>query len=94
MVTRVVFRVGDADARALESGFSFFEAKDIQNLEIGQAICRVERADGDFNLTVSLPDEIDAHTAEATRDAVIAASRRNMELHAPKWSRCCSQSSI
>ena len=74
--TRVVFRVGDADARALESGFSFFEARDLQNLETGQAICRVEKADGDFNLSIPFPEEIDPAAAGATRQAVIAASRR------------------
>ncbi len=73
--TRVVFRVGDADARALESGFSFFEARDLQNLETGQAICRVEKADGDFNLTVPLSEHPDPDDAEATRQAVIRASR-------------------
>ena len=73
--TRVVFRVGDADARTLENGFSFFESKDLQNLERGQAVCRIEKADGDFNLAVPAPDILDAQKAEATRQAVIAASR-------------------
>lgn len=73
--TRVVFRVGDADARVLENGFSFFEACDIQNLEKGHAICRVEKPDSDFNLTVPFPDGFDLDTAEAVRRAVITASR-------------------
>src|SRR5712671_1998355 len=38
--TRVVFRVGEHDAKALADGFSFFEAKDLQNLGIGQAVAR------------------------------------------------------
>jgi hypothetical protein len=54
--TRVCFRVGDADAKRLEDGFSSFDAKDLQNLGTGEAICRVERADFDFNLrTAMLP---------------------------------------
>ena len=73
--TRIVFRVGDADACALESGFSFFEARDIQNLETGQAICRVEKSDGDFNLVIPLPEDPHPDNAEATRQAVVAASR-------------------
>ena len=73
--TRVVFRVGDADARTLEGGFANFEARDLQNLETGQAICRVEKADGDFNLTIPMPEEPDADVAESTRQAVITASR-------------------
>jgi hypothetical protein len=32
--TRVVFRVGDVDARFLADGFSSFEARDLQNLDI------------------------------------------------------------
>ncbi len=74
--TRVVFRVGDADARTLEGGFANFEARDLQNLATGQAICRVEKADGDFNLTIPLAAELDATQADATRQAVITASRK------------------
>ena len=48
--TRVVFRVGEQDAKALAEGFSFFEPKDLQSLDVGEAIVRVERADFDFNL--------------------------------------------
>ncbi|NBV21809.1 MAG: DUF87 domain-containing protein [Proteobacteria bacterium] len=73
--TRVVFRVGDADAKALESGFANFEARDLQNLGTGEAICRLERSDGDFNLRVPLPEEPDANAAEAVRKAAITASR-------------------
>ena len=73
--TRIVFRVGDADARSLENGFSFFEAKDLQNLETGRAICRVEKADYDFNLSVPFPKSNDPKKAEGIRMAVIAASR-------------------
>ena len=71
--TRVVFRVGDSDARSLAEGFSSFETRDLQNLEIGEAVCRVERSDFDFNLSVPFADP-EASSSE-TRDAVIAASR-------------------
>jgi len=55
--TRICFRLGDADARKLADGFSYFEARDLQNLGLGEAICRVERSDNDFNLrTVALPE--------------------------------------
>ena len=73
--TRVCFRVGDQDARALESGFSFFEARDLQNLGTGEAICRVERSDYDFNLAVPLPEPADEVAAAARRNEVITASR-------------------
>ncbi len=72
---RAIFRVGDADARALENGLSFFEARDLQNLEKGHAICRIERSDWDFNLAVPLPDAVEPDRAEAVRQSVTAASR-------------------
>lgn len=54
--TRIVFRVGEDDARKLERGLSSFEAKDLINLGVGEAITRLERADEDFNLrTLPLP---------------------------------------
>lgn len=48
--TRVCFRMGDQDAKKLQDGFSFFDAKDLQNLRVGQAIVRIEQAAYDFNL--------------------------------------------
>jgi hypothetical protein len=73
--TRVCFRVGDQDARALENGFTSFEARDLQNLGTGSAICRVERSDFDFNLAV--PNAVYPPDTEAAtrRREVIAASR-------------------
>jgi hypothetical protein len=74
--TRIVFRVGDDDARKLGDGFSYFEAKDLRNLEAGQAIVRVERSDYDFNLSVPLPVEPDRDEAQARRQEVITVSRK------------------
>jgi hypothetical protein len=74
--TRIVFRVGDDDAKRLSEGFSHYEATDLRNLEVGQAICRVERSDFDFNLSVRLPkDPAESEAAERAR-AVISASRQ------------------
>ncbi len=73
---RICFRVGDADARKLAEGLSFFEAKDLQNLGVGEAIIRVERGDQDFNLrTLPLP-ALNPATAAAIRDRVITQSRQ------------------
>ena len=74
--TRIVFRVGDDDAKKLAEGFSYFEANDLRNLEAGQAVARVERSDYDFNLSVPLPVEPDKHLAAARRQEVITASRK------------------
>jgi hypothetical protein len=74
--TRIVFRVGDNDARKLAEGFSYFEAKDLRNLETGEVICRVERSDFDFNLSIPLPGEPGRDTAAAQRQEVITVSRK------------------
>jgi hypothetical protein len=74
--TRIVFRVGDDDAKKLAEGFSYFEAKDLRNLEAGQAIARVERSDFDFNLSIPLPGEPDKDEATTRRQEVITVSRK------------------
>ena len=74
--TRICFRVGDDDARKLANGFSSFDSKDIQHLPNFQAICRVERSDCDFTLSIPTPVPIDENTAAETRAQVIAASRQ------------------
>src|SRR5436190_4291680 len=51
--TRICFRLGDSDAEKFAGGFSFFDAKALQNLGIGEAVGRIERAEHDFNLTIS-----------------------------------------
>ncbi len=73
--TRIVFRVGDDDAKKLAEGFAFFESADLKNLETAQAICRVERSDFDFNLSVPLFDAPDETAGAKRRQEVIAASR-------------------
>ncbi|SDE73756.1 Type IV secretion-system coupling protein DNA-binding domain-containing protein [Mucilaginibacter pineti] len=69
--TRICFRLGDADARRMQEGFSGFGAEDFQNLNVGAAIARVNTADADFNLFV-LPREPQGE--DRTTD-IIAASR-------------------
>ncbi|SKA85680.1 AAA-like domain-containing protein [Prosthecobacter debontii] len=73
--TRIVFRVGDQDARALADGFSHFEARELQNLSVGEAVCRVERSDADFNIA-TLPElgRFEG-TDYAGRDEAVARSR-------------------
>ncbi len=73
--TRVVFRVGDQDARTLADGCSFFEAKDLQNLGLGEAIARIERPDFDFNLRTTPLPPVPEQTAHERSAAVIDASR-------------------
>ncbi|MBM3836015.1 MAG: DUF87 domain-containing protein [Verrucomicrobia bacterium] len=75
--TRIVFRVGDDDARKLGEGFGFFEAKDLQNLSTGEAIVRVERGDFDFNITVPmLPRPTPERAAQARTEAITVSRKR------------------
>jgi hypothetical protein len=53
--TRICFRLGETDAKKLEDGFSLFDAKDLQNLSVGEAIMRIDTPAQDFNLTTSPP---------------------------------------
>jgi len=73
--TRVCFRLGDDDARKIEGGFSFFEAKDFQNLGTGEAIARVERADFDFNLATAPLPPVDADAGRANAEEIRQLSR-------------------
>ena len=85
--TRVAFRVSDRDARELDSGFAHFAASDLQNLGVGEAICRVERSEADFNLSVCEPEQVDEAEAASVRELVTKTSndryaRRRREVEA------------
>jgi DNA helicase HerA-like ATPase len=73
--TRIVFQAGEQDARAVASGFSFFEPRDLENLGVGEAIARIERPDFDFNLRALLPEPVPKDVRDARAGAVRAASR-------------------
>ena len=73
--TRIYFGVGDDDAHKLAQGLTFFDSRDLQNLESGQAICRSEKSSQDFNLTVPNSVEGAPEKAKAARLAAFAASR-------------------
>ena len=78
--TRVVFRVGDEDARRLADGFSFFEGKDLQGLERGQAIARLGSARADCNLATIVLPHLDVHSGEKRRFAIVERSRRSFAV--------------
>src|SRR5258705_7240035 len=74
--TRVCFRVGDDDARKLASGFSYFDANDLQNLGTGEAVARIERADFDFNLRTILPPQVEREDAQQQKAYLRYLTRR------------------
>jgi len=73
--TRICFRVGDQDAKKLEEGFSSFGAKDLQNLGLGEAVCRMERSDYDFNLKAPPLPEVDMTLARQRKERIVVLSR-------------------
>jgi hypothetical protein len=84
---KIVFGAnGDTSSKPLTQfykfgyGFAHFPASELQKLPIGSAICRVERADNDFNLEVPLPEEMERSLAEQCRLVVVESSRRRVAL--------------
>ncbi|MFN0279171.1 MAG: type IV secretory system conjugative DNA transfer family protein [Pyrinomonadaceae bacterium] len=73
--TRICFRLGDSDAEKFAAGFSFFDAKSLQNLGIGEAIGRIERSEYDFNLRVPLLPPVDAELSERKRSKITDRTR-------------------
>ena len=74
--TRVCFRIGDIDAKRFADGFSSFEAQDIQNLGVGQAIARIERPEYDFTMSTLVLNEIESEKADEVKNTIISLSRQ------------------
>jgi hypothetical protein len=73
--TRIVFRVGEQDAKKLQDGFSGFDFSDLQNLGRGEAIVRIEQPQYDCSLdTIQLKD-FDTEESKTNTEAVIAHCR-------------------
>lgn len=73
---RICFRLGDVDAKRLESGFSYFEQDDLQSLGIGQAIMRVGSSSDDFNISTFPLPKLETN-AEVNRDSIVAHTRKS-----------------
>ena len=73
--TRICFRLGDLDAKKLESGFSYFDHTDLQSLSVGEALVRVGQAEHDFNLATEMLPEVDQAEATHTYQEVLRWSR-------------------
>ncbi len=65
--TRIVFRVGDKDAKTLGQSLAFFTADDLGNLGTGEAIVRLGRKEQDFNLKTVPVERGDALALAARR---------------------------
>ena len=73
--TRIVFKVGDDDAKKLGEGFESFDDRSLKNLAKFHAIARVERNDCDFNLALRKPELPNDEASQSQREKIIAASR-------------------
>jgi hypothetical protein len=73
--TRVSFRVGERDAKVLAEGLSFFHAADLMSLRVGEAIARIDNAQGDCNLKTHLLPAVAVETAAERCEAITARSR-------------------
>jgi hypothetical protein len=73
--TRICFRLGDNDAEKFASGFSFFDSKALQNLGIGEAIARAERAEFDFNLKTTRLPKVETELSEQRRQVILQNTR-------------------
>jgi hypothetical protein len=75
--TRIVFRVGEPDAKKLTEGFTSFDVADLQNLGRGEAVIRIEQPQYDCSLdTVPLPPI--AKEVQEQQIAAVAAHSRNL----------------
>lgn len=73
--TRIVFRVGEQDARKLEDGFTDFTAMDLQNLGRGEAIVRIEQPQFSCSLDTIPLASIDEDSMLTIKNAIVAGSR-------------------
>lgn len=73
--TRIAFRVGERDAKALAEGLSFFGAADLMSLRVGEAVARIDNAQGDCNLMTRLLPVVGVETAAKRREAITTRSR-------------------
>ena len=73
--TRIAFRVGDRDAKALADGLSFFGPADLMSLRVGEAIARIDNAQGDCNLKTRLLPPVPAEIATGRRETLVAHTR-------------------
>ncbi|NNV53864.1 type IV secretory system conjugative DNA transfer family protein [Limnovirga soli] len=72
---RIVFRVGEPDAKNLQDGFGHFEYPDLQNLSTGEAIIRIEQPQFDCSLTTLPIPQVNASQRSTQLESVRTSSR-------------------
>lgn len=74
--TRICFKLGDADAKKLSDGFSYFESNDLQNLNVGEALVRIEGSTNDCNIVVVPTEEVNYEVVNQGRNDIIDNCRK------------------
>lgn len=69
--TRIIFRVGESDAKRLAEGFAFFEAADLLGLARGEAIVRIGAAANDFSIRTYPTSTVDEEVARERLEALL-----------------------
>lgn len=69
---RICFRLGDNDAKKMESGFSYFEQSDLQSLGTGEAIIRIGSSLNDCNLKTAPLVSVDERSAQIKRMRIVS----------------------
>jgi DNA helicase HerA-like ATPase len=74
--TQVFFRQSERDSKRLSSSFSFFEPEDFMELDLGEALVRVNMRNNDFNLkTLPLKSNVSGEEAEGIKSYIVQNSR-------------------
>lgn len=73
--TRIVFRVGEPDAKRLEDSFSSFSYTDLQNLGRGEAIVRIEQPQYDCSLETLPLEDVPEDDKQEQIEQIRTASR-------------------
>lgn len=75
--TRIVFRVGEPDARKLQDGFTDFDYTEMQNLGVGEALIRIEQPRYNTTFDTEPLKPVDLQTRRENLQLTQEYSRRN-----------------
>lgn len=75
--TRIVFRVGEPDAKKLQDGFSGFDYTDLQNLGRGEAVVRIEQPQYDCSMETIAPGKVSEGQRASNMASVISCTRKH-----------------
>ena len=74
---RLMFRVGNEDAKRLEKESRHFDAEDLMELGIGEAIIKVGSSDNSCDIKTPLPPEVTPEEYEKKRERIVAGTQAN-----------------